>query len=58
VSCSDVLSIHVPLTAETHHLVDEAVLAAMARLCAENAVALARGELPPSTVNPEAWADR
>ena len=27
----------------------------MARLCAVNAVAMARGEVPPHPVNPEAW---
>lgn len=27
----------------------------MARLCATNAVAMLRGELPPHPVNPEAW---
>lgn len=32
------------------------VRADMARLCAENAVAMARGELPAHPVNPEAWA--
>ncbi len=31
------------------------VRAEMARLCAENAIAMARGELPPHPVNPEAW---
>jgi glyoxylate reductase len=125
VARSDVLSLHVPLTASTHHLVDKAVFAAMksdavlvntargpvvdekalvealrsgaiaaaaldvyeaepalapglgempntvllphvgsatrtvraamARMCAENAVALSRGELPAAAVNPQAW---
>ncbi len=32
-----------------------AVRAEMARLCALNAVAMARGEVPPHPVNPEAW---
>lgn len=32
-----------------------AVRAEMARLCAGNAVAMIRGELPPHAVNPEAW---
>jgi glyoxylate reductase len=32
-----------------------AVRAEMARLCAANAVAMARGEMPPHPVNPEAW---
>jgi glyoxylate reductase len=32
-----------------------AVRAAMARMCAENAVALLRGELPTAAVNPQAW---
>ena len=32
-----------------------AVRAELARLCATNAVAMARGELPPHPVNPEAW---
>ena len=32
-----------------------AVRAEMARLCAANAVAMARGEVPPHPVNPEAW---
>ena len=32
-----------------------AVRAEMARLCAVNAVAMARGEVPPHPVNPEAW---
>ncbi|WP_029106125.1 D-glycerate dehydrogenase [Mycobacterium sp. URHD0025] len=32
-----------------------AVRADMARLCAANAVAMARGEMPPHPVNPEAW---
>ncbi|MBS9536179.1 D-glycerate dehydrogenase [Mycobacterium sp. M1] len=31
------------------------VRAAMARLCAENAIAMARGDVPPHPVNPEAW---
>ncbi|WP_459545702.1 2-hydroxyacid dehydrogenase [Nocardia sp. X0981] len=126
VATSDYLSIHVPLTAETRHLVDASILRAMkpsailintargpivderalvaalrdgtiagagldvyedeprlapgltelpntvllphvgsatvpvraemARRCAENAIALARGELPPYPVNPEAAA--
>jgi len=125
VSRSDVLSLHIPLTAATHHLVDKAVLdamksdailvntargpvvdekalvaalasgviaaagldvyedepalapglvdmpntvllphvgsatravrSAMSRMCAENAVALSRGELPAAAVNPQAW---
>jgi glyoxylate reductase len=125
VARSDVLSLHVPLTTATHHLVDKAVFAAMksdavlvntargpvvdekalvetlrtgaiaaagldvyedepalapglvemtntvllphvgsatravraamARMCAENAVALSRGELPAAAVNPQAW---
>ncbi len=125
VARSDVLSLHVPLTTATHHLVDEAVFAAMksdavlvntargpvvdekalvealrsdaiaaagldvyedepalapglvelpntvllphvgsatrsvraamARICAENAVALSGGELPAAAVNPQAW---
>lgn len=125
VTNSDVLSLHVPLTAQTHHLVDskvlhrmkdsallvntargpvvdeaalvraladgqiagagldvyenepdlapglaglsntvllphlgsatEAVRSEMARVCAVNAVAMARGELPAHPVNPEAW---
>ena len=128
VARSDVLSLHVPLTAATHHLVDKAVFAAMksdavlvntargpvvdekalvealrvgrdrrrgtrrvrgracsrarsgrdpntvllphvgsatrsvraamARMCAENAVALSRGELPTAAVNPQAWTTR
>src|SRR6476469_7612578 len=32
-----------------------AVRAEMARLCAMNAVAIARGKVPPHAVNPEAW---
>jgi glyoxylate reductase len=32
-----------------------AVRAEMARLCAVNAVAMVRGEVPPHPVNPEAW---
>ncbi|MDF0530438.1 D-glycerate dehydrogenase [Tsukamurella sp. 8F] len=32
-----------------------AVRAAMSRLCADNAVAMLRGEIPPHPVNPEAW---
>ncbi|HYJ57458.1 MAG TPA: D-glycerate dehydrogenase [Mycobacterium sp.] len=32
-----------------------AVRAEMARLCALNAIAMARGEMPPHPVNPEAW---
>jgi glyoxylate reductase len=32
-----------------------AVRSEMARLCASNAVAMARGDLPPHSVNPEAW---
>ncbi len=32
-----------------------AVRGEMARLCAVNAVAMARGEVPPHPVNPEAW---
>lgn len=32
-----------------------AVRAEMARLCALNAVAMARGDVPPHAVNPEAW---
>ncbi|WP_308114613.1 D-glycerate dehydrogenase [Streptomyces sp. ISL-12] len=125
VRTSDFLSLHVPLTAETHHLVDARILRAMkptaclintsrgpvvdetalvaalrageiagagldvyedepaladglaelpnttllphigsatrsvrstmAALCAENAVAMARGQMPPHAVNPEAW---
>jgi glyoxylate reductase len=125
VATSDVLSLHVPLTPATHHLVDASVLRAMrrsavlvntargalvdeaalvealkgrriaaagldvyenepavapglvelsntvllphvgsathtvraemARLCAANAIALARGELPATAVNPLAW---
>ena len=125
VETSDYLSLHVPLTEQTHHLVDAAVLARMkssailvntargpivdelalvaalerggiagagldvyeaeptlapgladlpntillphvgsatvavraemARLCANNAVALARGTTPPHPVNPDAW---
>ena len=31
------------------------VRAAMSRLCAENEIAMARGEVPPRPVNPEAW---
>ncbi|MEB3022617.1 MULTISPECIES: 2-hydroxyacid dehydrogenase [Mycolicibacter] len=31
------------------------VRAEMARLCAENAIAMARGVVPPHPVNPEAW---
>ena len=31
------------------------VRARMAALCADNAVAIARGTLPPHCVNPEAW---
>ena len=127
VATSDFLSLHVPLTESTHHLVDARVLGAMktsailvntargpvvdesalvealrggvitgagldvyenepatapglselantvllphvgsatvsvrsemARLCAENAVAMAAGTMPPHAVNPEAWAD-
>ena len=34
-----------------------AVRAAMARMCAYNAVALSRGELPAAAVNPQAWLD-
>lgn len=33
-----------------------AVRAEMARLCATNAVAMARGHMPPHPVNPEAWS--
>lgn len=31
------------------------VRAAMSRLCAANAIAMARGDVPPHAVNPEAW---
>ncbi|MEV4901969.1 D-glycerate dehydrogenase [Citricoccus sp. NPDC055426] len=34
----------------------EAVRADMARVCAHNAVAMARGQLPAHPVNPDAWA--
>ena len=33
-----------------------AVRAEMARLCAQNAVAIARDEVPPHPVNPQAWS--
>ncbi|MEV0688485.1 D-glycerate dehydrogenase [Nocardia sp. NPDC050378] len=128
VTASDYLSLHVPLNAQTRHLVDAAVLAAMkptailintargpvvdeaalvaalrsgeiagagldvyedeprlapglaalpntvllphvgsatvsvraemARLCAENAVAMAQNRMPPHPVNPKAWEER